>query len=161
MLESPHQLNNFNRKVTFDRPYGNDTVQTSKHLIDSPRPSPESEMTPAIQPQPNLLHGSYTQIMVKSMQLQEHKFTAWLERLVEARKNRQNKKQCLYRTYRKPYNDAKVGENRWNRPQLGNKIKPAQELEVQQIMDNFNCQYDDVVEAVDLYNLDVDESQTA
>ena len=49
-------------------------------------------MTPAIQPQPNLLHGSYTQIMVKPMQLQEHKFTAWLERLVEARKNRQNKK---------------------------------------------------------------------
>ena len=24
-------------------------------------------------------------------------------------------------------------------------------------MDNFNCEYDDVVEAVDLYNLDVEE----
>ena len=40
-------------------------------------------------------------------------------------------------------------------------FKPAQELEVQQIMDNFNCEYDDVVEAVDLYNLDVEECMTA
>ena len=30
-----------------------------------------------------------------------------------------------------------------------------------QIMDNFNCEYDDVVEAVDLYNLDVEECTTA
>ena len=36
-----------------------------------------------------------------------------------------------------------------------------QELEVQQIMDNFNCEYDDVVEAVDLYNLDIDKCQSA
>ena len=42
-----------------------------------------------------------------------------------------------------------------------NRIKPAQELEVQQIMDNFNCEYDDVVEAVDLYNLDIEECTTA
>ena len=47
------------------------------------------------------------------------------------------------------------------KPSLHNKIKPAQELEVQQIMDNFNCEYDDVVEAVDLYNLDVEECTTA
>ena len=39
--------------------------------------------------------------------------------------------------------------------------KPAQELEIQQIMDNFNCEYDDVVEAMDLYNLDVEECTTA
>ena len=44
---------------------------------------------------------------------------------------------------------------------LRNRIKPAQELEIQQIMDNFNCEYDDVVEAVDLYNLDVEECTTA
>ena len=37
----------------------------------------------------------------------------------------------------------------------------AQELEIQQIMDNFNCEYDDVVKAVDLYNLDVEECVTA
>ena len=40
------------------------------------------------------------------------------------------------------------------------KIKPAQELEVQQIMDNFNCHYNNVVEAVDLYNLDIEECMT-
>ena len=40
-------------------------------------------------------------------------------------------------------------------------LKPAQELEVQQIMANFNCEYDDVVKAVDLYNLDVEECTTA
>ena len=44
---------------------------------------------------------------------------------------------------------------------LRNRIKPAQELEIQQIMDNFNCEYDDVVKAVDLYNLDVEECTTA
>ena len=48
-----------------------------------------------------------------------------------------------------------------SKPPLRNQIKPAQELEVQQIMDNFNCEYDDVVEAVDLYNLDVEECTTA
>ena len=48
-----------------------------------------------------------------------------------------------------------------SKPPLRNRIKPAQELEVQQIMDNFNCEYDDVVEAVDLYNLDVEECTTA
>ena len=72
------------------------------------------------------------------MQLQDHEFTAWLDRLVEARINRQDTKQCPYQTYRKPYNDAKASENRWNRPQLHKKIKLAQELKVQQIMDNFN-----------------------
>ena len=44
-----------------------------------------------------------------------------------------------------------------SKPPLRNRIKPAQELEVQQIMDNFNCKYDDVVEAIDLYNLDIEE----
>ena len=48
-----------------------------------------------------------------------------------------------------------------SKPQLRNKIKPTQELEVQQIMDNFNCQYDDMVEAVDLYNLDVEQCMSA
>ena len=44
---------------------------------------------------------------------------------------------------------------------MQNRIKPAQELEVQQIMANFNYEYDDVVEAVDLYILDVEECTTA
>ena len=98
--------------------------------------------------------------MVNLIQLQDHEFMAWLDRLVEARRNRQEKRQHPYRTYHRPYNgDRQLGE-RWNKLQLRNKIKSAQELEVQQIMDNFNCQYDNVVEAVDLYNLDVEEYMT-
>ena len=95
------------------------------------------------------------------MQLQDHEFTAWLDRLIEARKKRQDKKQCPYRSYRKLYNKGKQPGDRWMKPPLRNKIKPAQELEVQQIMDNFNCDYDDIVEAVDLYDLDVEECTTA
>ena len=41
--------------------------------------------------QPSVLRGSFTQIMVNPMQLQDHEFTAWLDRLVEARRNRQEK----------------------------------------------------------------------
>ena len=37
--------------------------------------------------QPSAIRGSFTQIMVNQMQLQDHEFTAWLDRLVEARKN--------------------------------------------------------------------------
>ena len=91
------------------------------------------------------------------MQLQDHEFTAWLDRLVEARKNRQEKRQRPYRNFRKPYNEGRQNGDTGSRPSLRNRIKPAQELEIQQIMDNFNCEYDDVVEAVDLYNLDVEE----
>ena len=111
--------------------------------------------------QPSVIRGSFTQIMVNPMQLQDHKFTAWFDRLVEARKNRQERRQRPYRNFRKPYNDGKQNGDTGSRPFLRNKIKPAQELEIQQIMDNFNCEYDDVVEAVDLYNLDVEECTTA
>ena len=41
------------------------------------------------------------------MQLQDHEFTAWLDRLMEARKNRQDRRQRPYRNFRKPYNDGK------------------------------------------------------
>ena len=111
--------------------------------------------------QPSVICGLFTQIMVNPMQLQDHEFTAWLDRLVEARKNRQEKHQRPYRTYRKPYNEQRQQGEKWNKPQLKNKLKPAQELEVKQIMENFNCEYDDVVEAIDLYNLDVKECVTA
>ena len=95
------------------------------------------------------------------MQLQDHEFTAWLDRLVEARKNRQERRQRPYRKFRKLYNDDRQNGDTGSKPLLRNRIKPAQELEVQQIMDNFNCEYDDVVEAMDLYNLDVEECTTA
>ena len=92
------------------------------------------------------------------MQLEDYEFTAWLDRLVEARYYRQEKRQRLYRRYRRPYNES---DQPGSKQPLKNKIKPAQELEVDQIMNNFNCEYDNVLEAVDLYNLDEEECMTA
>ena len=105
----------------------------------------------------SILKGSYTQIMVNPTQLSEHEFTNWMEKLMEARKNRQGRKERPYRSYRKPYNP----EQGSRRPQLRNRLRRAQEMDVQNIMTAYNCNYDDVVEAVDLYNLDVEDSQTA
>ena len=112
-------------------------------------------------PQPSVIYGSFTQTMVDPMQLEDHEFTAWLDRLVEARKHRQERRQQPYRNFKKPYNDGRQNGDTGSKPPLRNQIKPAQELEIQQIMDNFNCEYDNVVEAVDLYNLDVEECMTA
>ena len=106
----------------------------------------------------SILKGSYTQIMVNPMQLSEHEFINWMEKLMEVRKNRQERKERPYRSYRKPYNMTDQGTRR---PQLRNRLRPAQEMDVQNIMTAYNCNYDDVVEAVDLYNLDVEDSQTA
>ena len=108
--------------------------------------------------QNSVLRGSYTQIMVNPMQLSDVEFTNWMEKLVEARKNRQEKRPRPYRNFRKPYNDDRTEQKK---PVLKNRLQPAQELDVQAIMSSFNCEYDDVVEAVDLYNMDVDECRTA
>ena len=111
---------------------------------------------------PNMIRSSYTQILVNPMQLQDHEFTAWLERLVEARRNRQENKTRPYRNYRKPYNQENAtGDGSGRRPQLRSKMTPAQELDVHHIMEMYNCHYDDVVEAVDMYNLDVEECRSA
>ena len=103
-----------------------------------------------------MLRGSYTQITVNPMQLSDAEFTNWIEKLVEVRKNRQERKPRPYRNFRKPYNN----DTDQKKPALRNKLQSAQELDVQSIMTSFNCEYDDVVEAVDLYNMDVEESQT-
>ena len=105
-----------------------------------------------------MLRGSYTQIMVNPMQLSDVEFTNWMEKLVEARKNRQEKRSRPYRNFRKPYNDDGTEQKK---PALKNRLQPAQELDVQAIMSSFNCKYDDVVEVVGLYNMDVDECRTA
>ena len=41
----------------------------------------------------------------KLMQLEDKAFTAWMQRLTEARRNRENRVQRPYRNFRKPYND--------------------------------------------------------
>ena len=105
-----------------------------------------------------VLRGSYTQIMVNPMQLTDVEFTNRMEKLVEARKNRQEKRPRPYRNFRRLYND---NGTELKKPTLKNRLQPAQELDVQAIMSSFNCEYDDVMEAVDLYNLDVDKCRTA
>ena len=162
--EKSPQKREYSKQVTFNQL---SETRASSEYSDSSRNSRfpknysrEQESDKASQ-QPSVIRGSFTQIMVNPMQLQDHEFTAWLDRLVEARKNRQEKRQRPYRNFRKPYNESKQNGDTASRPPLHNRIKPAQELEIQQIMDNFNCEYDDVVEAVDLYNLDVEECMTA
>ena len=58
-----------------------------------------------------VLRGSYTQILVNPMQLTDIEFTNWMEKLVEARKNRQEKRPRPYRKFRKPYNQEKICRN--------------------------------------------------
>ena len=160
------QRREYSKRVTFNQPSGTRTANNSEYSDSSQNScvpnnySKETENDKLTQ-QPSVIRGSFTQIMVNPMQLQDHKFTAWLDRLVEARKNQQERRQRPYRNFRKPYNDGKQNGDTGSKPLLRNRIKPAQELEIQQIMDNFNCEYDDVVEAVDLYNLDVEECMTA
>ena len=120
---------------------------------DSTRRQSQGDNTPS-----SVLQGGYTQILVNPMQLTDAEFTNWMEKLVEARKNRQERKPRPYRNFRKPYNGE---QSEYKKPQLRNKLQPAQELDVQSIMEVFHCEYDDVVEAVDLYNMDVEESQSA
>ena len=75
--------------------------EPSRNLRSTDQVSTETDKDELPQ-QPSVIRGSFTQIMVNPMQLQDHEFTAWLDRLVEARKNRQDKRQRPYRNYRKP-----------------------------------------------------------
>ena len=164
--EKSPQRREYSKQVTFNQPSQMRTTNSSEYSDSSrnsrvPNNYSRDQENDKASQQPSVIRGSFTQIMVNPMQLQDHEFTAWLDRLVEARKNRQEKRQRPYRNFRKPYNESRQNGDTASRPSLRNRIKPAQELEIQQIMDNFNCEYDDVVEAVDLYNLDVEECMTA
>ena len=110
--------------------------------------------------------GGYAQIVVNPMQLKEEAFTAWMQRLTEARRNRENKVQRLYRNFRKPYNDKyepskESGRDRYGKYQIKQKFKPVAEINLQLIMDAYRCMYEDVEEAVDLFNLDFEECKQA
>ena len=82
--------------MKFDRPYGMGPTTSSKFnkfssdLQVSNQVLQEADKYKSLQ-QPSVIRGSFTPIMVNLMQLQDHKFTAWLDRLVEARRNRQEK----------------------------------------------------------------------
>ena len=108
-----------------------------------------------------LPRGSYTHILVNPMQLSDTELTACMDRLVEARRNRQENKPRPYRQFRKPYsqNRRKTGETTQER--LKNKLKPAEELNTDELMSHTRCKLVDIEEAVDMYNLDVEECRSA
>ena len=83
--------------MVFNQPSGTRTPNNSEYSdysrnlrVTNHQPNePEKDKS---NQQPSVIRGSFTQIMVNPMQLQDHEFTAWLDRLVEARKNRQEKR---------------------------------------------------------------------
>ena len=90
------QRREYSKRVTFNQPSGMRTANNSDYS-DSSRNSrvlnhhPKEPENDKLTPQPSVIRGSFTQIMVNPMQLEDHEFTAWLDRLVEARKNRQER----------------------------------------------------------------------
>ena len=139
------QRREYSKKVTFNQPSEMRSTNSSEYSDSSqnslvPNNHSKEKEGDKLSQQPSVICGSFMQIMVNPMQLQDHEFTAWLDRLVEARKNRQERHQRPYKNFRKPYNDGKQNGDTGSRPPLRNRIKPAQELEIQQIMDNFNCE---------------------
>ena len=110
--------------------------------------------------------GGYTQIAVNPMQLEDEAFTAWMQRLTEARRNRENRVQRPYRNFHEPYNNKyeplkESGKDRYGKYQNKQKFKPVAEIEVQPTMDAYRCMYEDVEEAIDLFNLDFEECYQA
>ena len=92
------QRREYSKRVTFNqlsrtRTANNSDYSDSSCNLQVPNHhSKEPENDKSTQ-QPSVIRGSFTQIMVNPMQLEDHEFTAWLDRLVEARKNRQERRQ--------------------------------------------------------------------
>ena len=90
--EMSPQRREYTKRVTFNQPFGTKSTNDSEYSDSSQNSqvsnqhSKEPENNKSIQ-QPSVICGSFTQKMVNPMQLQNHEFTAWLDRLVEARKN--------------------------------------------------------------------------
>ena len=110
--------------------------------------------------------GGYTQIVVNPIQLEDEAFTAWMQRLTEARRNRENRVESPYRNFHKPYNNRyepskESGKERYGKYQIKQKFKPVAEIEVQPIMDTYRCTYEDIEEAIGLFNLDFKECKQA
>ena len=108
-----------------------------------------------------LPRGSYTHILVNPTQLLDAEFTAWMDRLVEARRNRQENKPRPYRQFRKPFVQNRGEPGEVNQDRLRNKLKPAEELNTEELMSHMRCELVDIEEVVDMYNLDVEECRSA
>ena len=140
---------------TYSRSYeGNRTGEIPPNTNDDRRQKEGSNPQTTHQ----LPRGSYTQIMVNPTQLSDKEFVAWMDRLVEARRNRQNNKPRPYSQFRQPYSQREQDIEPRN---LRNKIKPPRELNTEEIMSQMRCEYVDIEEAVEMYNLDVEECRSA
>ena len=80
-----------------------------------------------------------------------------MDRLVEARRNRQENKPRPYRQFRKPFLQNRGEPREANQDRLRNKLKPMEELNTEQLMSHMRCELVDIEEVVDMYNLDVEE----
>ena len=98
------------------------------------------------------LRNAYTQVLVNPIQLSDDEFAAWIGRIVDARRLRLEKKPRPYREYRKELKQP-VDEG----TKLISKLKPANELNVEEITRQFKCTQEDIEEAVEMYNMDVDD----
>ena len=107
-----------------------------------------------------LPRGSYTHILVNPTQLSDAEFTAWMDRLVEVRRNRQENKPRPYRQFRKPFVQNRGEPGEATPDKLRNKLKPAEELNTEELMSHMRCELVDIEEAVDMYNLDVEECRS-
>ena len=108
-----------------------------------------------------LPRGSYMHILVNPTQLLDVEFTAWMDRLVEVRQNRQENKPRPYRQFRKPFMQNRREPGEATQDRLRNKLKPAKELNTEELMSHMRCELVDIEEAVDMYNLDVEECRSA
>ena len=117
------QRGDYSKRVTFNQPFRTKSTNDSEYSDSSQnlrvpnQHSKEPENDKSVQ-QPSMIRGSFMQIMVNPMQLQDHELTAWLDRLVEARKNRQERRQRPYRNFRKPYNDGRQNGDTGSKPPL-------------------------------------------
>ena len=137
--------------------------QTDKSSEISPnREEPQGRYRPSQKEENRQLpRGSYTQILVNPTQLSDTEFAAWMERLVEARKNRQENRSRPYSQFRKPFIQRRNENERPQHQELKQKLKPAEELNKEELTTHMRCKYADIEEAVDMYNLDVEECRSA
>ena len=140
--------------------YNQGTWKSKNHSKISPKQS-NFQHRPRREDNRKLPRGPYTQIMVNPTQLLDKEFAAWMDRLVEARRNRQENKPRPYRQFRKPLLQNKGESGELPQEHLRNKIKPAEELDTREIMSHMRCELVDIEEAVDMYNLDIEECRSA
>ena len=94
--EKSPQKKEYSKQVTFNQPSQTKTTNGSEYRESSrnsrvPSNYSKEQDSDRSSQQPSVIRGSFTQIMANPMQLKDQEFTAWLDRLVEARKNRQER----------------------------------------------------------------------